>query len=82
MATPREELRELIDHLSDETIEAWLVQARGAVKKIEHSAMLDWLAEAEKLQAELYAKYGEFPSSVDILNEIREERLDDLMGSR
>ena len=39
---------------------------------------------AREFRARLRAKYGERDviSSADILNEVREERLDDLMGGR
>jgi DNA-binding GntR family transcriptional regulator len=42
----------------------------------------EWLKLANALHDELVAQYGEnhYFNSVDVLNEIREERLDDIMG--
>jgi hypothetical protein len=42
----------------------------------------EWLARAEAFQAELRAKYGDdfFFNSLSVLDEIHEERLNDIMG--
>lgn len=41
----------------------------------------EWLAWAQDFGSHIHEKYGSFSvSSVDLLNEAREERLDDLMG--
>ncbi len=44
----------------------------------------EWLDRAQALQEELRAQFGEgfFFNSQAVLDEIREERLDDIMGSR
>jgi hypothetical protein len=46
--------------------------------------MLEWLAQAETFQAELRAKHGEnfVVNSQVLLDEAREERLNDIMDSR
>lgn len=43
----------------------------------------EWLHDIETLSQELEAKYGarHFPSATDLINELREERLDDILGS-
>ncbi len=42
----------------------------------------EWLKQAESLRLELLEQHGgkDFGSTVDLLNEMREERLDDLLG--
>jgi hypothetical protein len=82
MSTPREELRELIDRLPDEVVDNLLIEARDMLENQEHNQSLDWHARMRQLRAELSAKYGEFPSSAEILEEIREERLNDITGGR
>ena len=79
MATAREELHALIDRMSAEDAERWLTEIQQAVTG-KYQAMLEWLEQAEKLQDELLSRYGEITDSVSILDEIREERLNDLMG--
>ncbi|MBI5669967.1 MAG: hypothetical protein HZC41_18390 [Chloroflexi bacterium] len=43
----------------------------------------EWLQDIETLSQTLQAKYGahHFPSAADLINEVREERLDDILGS-
>ncbi len=43
----------------------------------------DWVQRVETFQAEIHSKYGNRPqvSVQDLLDEVQEERLDDLMGS-
>lgn len=41
----------------------------------------DWMAEIEQIGKELETA-GDFPRVQDILDEVREERLNDLMGGR
>jgi hypothetical protein len=43
----------------------------------------EWLQDIERLSQELEKKYGanHFPSAADLINEVREERLDDILGS-
>ncbi|MAS32765.1 MAG: hypothetical protein CL610_02085 [Anaerolineaceae bacterium] len=54
-------------------------------KDLEHPSLSlgAWLQNAEVLRARLEAKYGanHFPSAVDILNQVREERDDDILNS-
>ena len=78
MATVHDELHALIDALSEEEAAQILQQMRSA--QSQKLALAEWLEEARKLREELAAKYGQFPSAVDVLHEIREERLNDLMG--
>lgn len=80
--TNREQLHTLIDQLSDEEIQHWLETLRQSEEKSTREKMLNWLEEVESFQAKLRAKYGELPSSVDLLKAVREERLNDLMGGR
>ena len=80
--TNREELHTLIDQLSDEEIQHWLETLHQNQDKSTRERMLNWLEEVEPFQAKLRAKYGELPSSASLLQEVREERLNDLMGGR
>jgi Rad3-related DNA helicase len=79
MATAREELHALIDRLSEEDAERWLLEIQQSLPE-ESKAMLEWLNQAEKLQNKLLSRYGEITDSVSMLDEVREERLNDLMG--
>jgi hypothetical protein len=80
MTSAREELHALIDAMPEEELKDWLLQIRQS--KENSSAMLAWLEHAELLQNELVGRYGILQDSVSILEEIRQERLNDLMGGR
>jgi len=47
------------------------------------SSLAAWLDEIDLLREELTAKYGKlhFPSAVDMINEMREERDNDILNS-
>ncbi|MBI5670836.1 MAG: hypothetical protein HZC41_22825 [Chloroflexi bacterium] len=80
MATAREELHALIDRLSDDKVITLLEQARAEVEQ-PRSETLSWLEQVRQLRAELSAKYGRREVSVvELLNEAREERLNDILG--
>jgi|GEM_PF-5841359 len=79
MATIREELHALIDELSDEELKTWLLELRKDPESIP-STLAKWIEKSSQLRTEISAKYGNLPSVVDTLHEIREERLNDLMG--
>lgn len=51
---------------------------------VEPMSAEEWLRWSREFRAKLRAKYGvrEMVSSADLLNEAREERLNDLMGGR
>ncbi len=80
MATMREELHALIDKLPEERITHLLHELTDEIEQPQMT-LEAWLAGARQIRAELEIRHGDFPSVVDILNEIREERLDDFMGS-
>ena len=80
MAMVHDELHALVDALSEEEAFQLLQQIRAKAK--DNAPDMSWHDEMTKLREELAAKYGQFPSAVDVLREIREERLDDLMGGR
>jgi pentatricopeptide repeat protein len=81
MATVHEELHALIDQLSEQEAEIWLKQMQEAVHETQPSEG-DWHARMRRLRAELYAKYGKVTDAASVLEEMREERLNDIMGSR
>jgi hypothetical protein len=79
MATIYEELLALVDKLSEEKAEVLVARLRE-----EETTQVDdqeWFREVRELHERLKAKYGSFGSVADLINELREERLDDLMGS-
>lgn len=80
MATAREELHALIDRMSEDKIQVLLEQVRSEVEQPRNET-LEWLDQARQLRAELRIKYGQ--RNVDIvslLDEAREERLNDILG--
>lgn len=81
MATVREELHALIDEMSEDEIEAWFTQLREQREKQKRFNAEEWHESVSKLREELYAKHGMFQSAADLINELREERLNDIMGS-
>ena len=72
MAMVHDELHALVDALSEEEAFQLLQQMRTTGGR--QLNLADWLEEARKLRKELAAEYGQFPSAVDVLREIREER--------
>jgi hypothetical protein len=80
--TNREELHTLIDQLSEAEIQYWLDSLRRTKATSSREKMRNWSEEVEPFQAKLREKYGELPSSLGLLKEVREERLNDLMGGR
>jgi Rad3-related DNA helicase len=79
--TTREALHALIDRLPDEAVEDWFNEIQSRVQPLPKSDE-EWLEGARQLRKELHEKYGEITDAVTILEEIREERLNDIMGRR
>ena len=80
MATAHDELHTLIDKLSEQDAKKWLKQIREDVDATDPD--MSWHDEMKQLREELSARHGEFPNVADMVNEVREERLNDLMGGR
>lgn len=76
MAAIHEELHRLIDGLSEQEAEQLARQLR---QQLDYTDRTAWLAQARQLHDKLKAKHGQVPSAVDLLDEVREERLNDLM---
>jgi hypothetical protein len=55
-------------------------EAQEDVNATPKMSLKEWLDWASAFGDYIHEKYGTLPNSVDVLNEIREERLDDLMG--
>ena len=55
-------------------------QAQEEADATQKMSIKEWLEWATAFGDYIHEKYGTLPNSVDVLNEIREERLDDLMG--
>lgn len=55
-----------------------LAQTAQAARNIQEQ--MDLLAEMDALREQIRQEFGELTDSVDVLHEVREERLDDLMG--
>ena len=79
----------LLDKDAKQRVRQQIEQETSAEDSLNFSVMEpmspeDGLRWARAFRAELRTKYGERDviSSADILNEVREERLDDLMGGR
>lgn len=81
MTPLRDELHEIVDRLPDYKIAEVLKQLKTEVIPAQIS-LGDWLDGARTLRAEMQSKYGEraIPNTAEIINEIREDRLNDLMG--
>jgi hypothetical protein len=79
MSTARDELHDLIERLPEEKVERWLEQIKGEIENQPFNAAA-WWEDIDRLRANLQAKYGMMTSSADIINEMREERLNDIMG--
>lgn len=80
--TLRERVHALVDQLPEERLDevVEILSPKTMTEDERQSFMLAWLEQAEALSQMLEQKYGQFPSAVDIINENREERLNDIMG--
>ncbi len=68
--------------IEKEIIEKFRLLNKDAQKRVlaQLSEQLSWLDETRALRAEMRERYGKLAfSSAEVLNEIREERLNDLM---
>jgi hypothetical protein len=81
MSALRAEIIRKIDRMNPEQQQGVLDFITRTLDEAE-KASGDWLEEILTLEKQVTAKYGEthFPSIAETINEIREERLDDLMG--
>lgn len=81
MSAVRQELLDQIDKL-DEKQQQQLLEYVRVLSKPEALTWAQWLDLADQAQAKLRAKYGDqhYFNSQSILDEVREERLDDLLG--
>ncbi len=79
MSALEQEILEQILRL-DETSRRRIVEAAAATLRDKVETSPDWLEEIRTIRAEMRAKYGKSQFSVaTLLNEVREERLNDLM---
>ncbi|MDX2139451.1 MAG: hypothetical protein SF123_15310 [Chloroflexota bacterium] len=79
MATLREELHALIDRLPEDELDVLWQQFQDERPKAD---MLEWIQEASELRVEIARMFPDLPPILAILDEVREERLNDLMGGR
>ena len=81
MSTVRQELLDQIDKLDEKQQQQLLENVRGLAKP-QPLTWVQWLERADQAQAALREKYGDqhYFNSQSILDEVREERLNDLMG--
>jgi hypothetical protein len=81
MSAVRQELLDQIDKL-DEKQQQQLLEFVRILAKPQALTWAQWLALADQAQAKLRAKYGEqhYFNSQAVLDEAREERLDDILG--
>jgi hypothetical protein len=82
MSAVRQELLDQIDRL-DETQQQQVLDYIRVLGKSPRITWTQWLELADQAQSELHAKYGDqhYFNSQSVLDEIRQERLDDLLGS-
>jgi len=82
MSAVKEELLGRIDKLDEEQQRQVLEYIR-ILEKPQLLTWDQWLELADQAQAELRSKYGEkhYFNSQSILDEVREERLNDILGS-
>jgi hypothetical protein len=76
----REQLRAMIDRLPDDKLETVFEQIKEAIENGNKLPPDEWLVKARRVRVEIAAHHGQLPYSLDILHEIREERLNALMG--
>jgi hypothetical protein len=85
MTTLVDEIRDKIEAL-DEMQQLQVLDYVNGLRKLKTapSILAEFVAFSHRVQAEQRAKYGDdhYFNSVDVLNEIREERLNDIMGGR
>ena len=81
MATVYEELHSIVEQLYDMEAQTWLAQMREYEENKRKDNSANWHNKMRALRERLKQKYGAFESAADVLNEVREERLDDLVGS-
>lgn len=77
----RQELMTWVEQLSEQEANDWL-RLVGDTRKATTFDFDQWHEEVKNAREELAAKYGVIPSVADLVNEVNEERLDDLMGGR
>lgn len=82
MSAVRQELLDQIDRL-DEKQQRQLLEMVRVLTARQQLTWAQWLELADQAQSELCTKYGDrhYFNSQAILDEVREERLDDLLGS-
>lgn len=81
MRTAREKLQALIDQMDDVEIERWLIMLHDAVDQNIDFDYEAWWRETEQFRKEMEQKYDrKVFNTVDIIEEMREERLNDIMG--
>ncbi len=82
MSALEQELIEHIHNMNDEERKQVLEYIQKDIKP-RQMTLGEWLKGAEALRAQLAIKYGpqHFPNAADVLEEIREERLNDIMGN-
>lgn len=80
MSSIRDELHMLIDQLPESELEPLLEQARRTSQQ-QNRELSGWWKKVDHIQSDIWPNLPEdMPGIVSILDEIREERLNDLMG--
>jgi hypothetical protein len=71
---------QMLDHEAQQRIRERIEQLAPAPSPV--TTLRTWLAEADQLRTRMSEKYGDFNLSIaDLINEVREERLNDILVS-
>jgi len=81
VTSPREELHALVDKLDDDEIELCMMQVRDALTRRENRTSQKGWEAANKIRAKIAARFEDFPTGADIINEMNEERVDEIIAA-
>jgi hypothetical protein len=77
----RKELHQLVDQLSEDDLAHWLVALRNAAEAPSQDVQA-WWEKVRRIEAEVWPLLPEGLSVVEMIDDVRNERLDDLLSSR